>query len=171
MTALILNWQQAYEAGVLTCGGKGYHLAKLHRYGFPVPDGGVVVADIYRQLITRQRLPEASRRSALRAEDVTAPAAQEALVRVQQGITAAVLPMQVRTELEHFLRDSSGQPRHCRTFQRGERGWPQRLVRRYSPQRSPCAGRRGHLPCHAPVLCLAVDADGCSLPTPYGVCR
>ena len=39
MTTLILNWQQAYEAGVLTCGGKGYHLAKLHRYGFPVPDG------------------------------------------------------------------------------------------------------------------------------------
>ena len=51
MTALILNWRQAYEAGVLTCGGKGYHLAKLHRYGFPVPDGGVVVADVYRQLI------------------------------------------------------------------------------------------------------------------------
>jgi phosphoenolpyruvate synthase/pyruvate phosphate dikinase len=51
MTALILNWRQAYEAGVLTCGSKGYHLAKLHRYGFPVPDGGVVVADVYRQLI------------------------------------------------------------------------------------------------------------------------
>jgi hypothetical protein len=26
MTALILNWRQAYEAGVLSCGGKGYHL-------------------------------------------------------------------------------------------------------------------------------------------------
>jgi hypothetical protein len=39
MTARILNWRQAYEAGVLSCGGKGYHLAKLQRYGFPVPDG------------------------------------------------------------------------------------------------------------------------------------
>jgi hypothetical protein len=51
MAALILDWCQAYEAGLLACGGKGYHLAKLHRYGFPVPDGGVVVADVYRQLI------------------------------------------------------------------------------------------------------------------------
>jgi phosphoenolpyruvate synthase/pyruvate phosphate dikinase len=31
---------------VLTCGGKGYHLAKLHRYGFPVPNGGVVKVDL-----------------------------------------------------------------------------------------------------------------------------
>jgi hypothetical protein len=44
MAALTLDWCQAYEAGMLACGGKGYHLAKLHRYGFPVPDGGVVVA-------------------------------------------------------------------------------------------------------------------------------
>ena len=63
MTALILNWQQAFEAGVLTCGGKGYHLAKLQRYGFPVPPGGVVVADVYRRSSTRQRWPGASRRS------------------------------------------------------------------------------------------------------------
>jgi hypothetical protein len=30
MTALILNWFQACEAGVLACGGKGYRLAKLY---------------------------------------------------------------------------------------------------------------------------------------------
>lgn len=51
MTPLILNWHQAYEAGLLTCGGKGYHLAKLHRDGFPVPAGGIVVAEVYRQLM------------------------------------------------------------------------------------------------------------------------
>ena len=51
MATLALNWSQAYEAGVLTCGGKGYNLAKLHRYGFPVADGGVVVASVDRQLI------------------------------------------------------------------------------------------------------------------------
>ncbi len=107
MTALILNWRQAYEAGVLTCGGKGYHLAKLQRYGFPVPPGGVVVADVYRQLIHAPAL--AGSLETIRpwhAEDVMAPAAQEALLHVQQGITAAVLPMQVRTEIEHFLQGS-----------------------------------------------------------------
>lgn len=106
MTTFILDWRQAYEAGVLTCGGKGYHLAKLQRYGFPVPDGGVVVADVYRRLIHAPALAGSLRAiSTLRAEDVTEPMAAEALLRLQQGITAAVLPMQVCTELEHFLRE------------------------------------------------------------------
>jgi hypothetical protein len=38
MTVLILNWHQACEAGLSTRGDKGYHLAKLRRAGFPVPD-------------------------------------------------------------------------------------------------------------------------------------
>jgi rifampicin phosphotransferase len=40
----ILNWQEAYEAGVPVCGGKGYNLARLARYGFRVPRGGVLPA-------------------------------------------------------------------------------------------------------------------------------
>jgi rifampicin phosphotransferase len=84
MVALILDWCQAYEAGVLACGGEGYHLAKLHRYGFPVPDGGVVVADIYRQLIHGPTLAASLQAiSPRRAEDVTQPGAQEALARLQ----------------------------------------------------------------------------------------
>jgi phosphohistidine swiveling domain-containing protein len=39
-----LNWQEAYEAGVAVCGGKGYNLARLARYGFRVPRGGVLPA-------------------------------------------------------------------------------------------------------------------------------
>ena len=76
MPALILNWRQAYDAGVLTCGGKGYHLAKLHRYGFPVPSGGDVVADVYRQLIHRASTCRSLQAvSTLHAEDVTEPVA------------------------------------------------------------------------------------------------
>jgi pyruvate,water dikinase len=106
MTALILNWRRAYEAGVLSCGGKGYHLAKLHGYGFPVPDGGVVVPDVYRQLIHMPGLAGSLRAvSNLRAEEVTEPMATQALLRLEQGITTAVLPMQVWTELESFLHE------------------------------------------------------------------
>ena len=43
MTSL-LNWNQAYEAGPSVCGGKGYNLARLARYGFRVPHGGVLPA-------------------------------------------------------------------------------------------------------------------------------
>ena len=79
MTALILNWRRAYEAGVLSCGGKGYRLAKLHGYGFPVPDGGVVVPDVYRQLIHMPGLAGSLRAvSNLRAEEVTEPMATQA---------------------------------------------------------------------------------------------
>jgi pyruvate,water dikinase len=40
----LLNWHEAYEAGPSVCGGKGYNLARLARYGFRVPHGGVLPA-------------------------------------------------------------------------------------------------------------------------------
>jgi phosphoenolpyruvate synthase/pyruvate phosphate dikinase len=106
MTPLILNWHQACEAALLTSGGKGYHLAQLHRYGFPVPDGGVVVADVYRQLMQTPALAALRQALAtLHAEDVMDPMVQEQLAHVQQCITATVLPAQICTELEQFLRE------------------------------------------------------------------
>jgi pyruvate,water dikinase len=39
-----LSWPEAYEAGAAICGGKGYNLARLARYGFRVPRGGVLAA-------------------------------------------------------------------------------------------------------------------------------
>src|ERR1035441_1829320 len=39
-----LSWPEAYEAGPSVCGGKGYNLARLARYGFRVPRGGVLPA-------------------------------------------------------------------------------------------------------------------------------
>jgi rifampicin phosphotransferase len=41
MSAL-LTWEEAFGAGPLVCGGKGYNLARLARYGFRVPRGGVL---------------------------------------------------------------------------------------------------------------------------------
>src|ERR1035441_9882120 len=39
-----LDWQEAYQAGPAVSGGKGYNLARLARYGFRVPGGGVLPA-------------------------------------------------------------------------------------------------------------------------------
>src|ERR1035441_6880458 len=39
-----LSWQEAYQAGTAVCGGKGYNLARLARYGFRVPRGFVLPA-------------------------------------------------------------------------------------------------------------------------------
>jgi hypothetical protein len=84
MLPLIMNWAQAYEAGFMACGGKGYHLATLQRYGFPVPDGGVVVADVYRQLMQASvRAKRLHAVSTLHAEDATDPGVQEQLMHIQ----------------------------------------------------------------------------------------
>jgi rifampicin phosphotransferase len=105
MTSLILHWQEAFEAGLLTCGGKGYHLAQLHRYGFPVPYGGVVVADVYRQLMRAPVLAELTHGlSTLQAEGVLELTVQERLAQAQRVITTTRLPEQLSAELEPFLR-------------------------------------------------------------------
>ena len=38
------DWREANQAGPAACGGKGYNLARLARYGFRVPRGGVLAA-------------------------------------------------------------------------------------------------------------------------------
>lgn len=104
MAPLILNWQQAFEAGLLTCGGKGYHLAKLQRYGFAVPDGGVVIAEVYQQLMQTPTLAALKQvLESRRAEDVMDPGTLAQLACLRQAMMAADLPAQVLTELEAFL--------------------------------------------------------------------
>jgi phosphohistidine swiveling domain-containing protein len=104
MAPLILNWHQAFEAGLLTCGGKGYSLAKLHRYGFAVPPGGVVAAEVYRQLMREPALTAlAQALHGWHAEDVTQSAVQDQLARLRHAIMAADLPAQVHAELGPFL--------------------------------------------------------------------
>ncbi|NOY72805.1 MAG: pyruvate, phosphate dikinase [Gammaproteobacteria bacterium] len=56
MNSDVLNWNVALTAGASVCGGKGWNLARLHHYGFAIPNGFVVVAEIYRQLL--KQLPD-----------------------------------------------------------------------------------------------------------------
>ncbi len=48
----VLRYEQAWIAGPECFGGKGWNLSRLHRFGFPVPRGGVVTSDVYRQVIS-----------------------------------------------------------------------------------------------------------------------
>ena len=45
----VMTWQEAYDAGVDKSGGKGFNLGRLACYGFNVPKGGVLSADVYRE--------------------------------------------------------------------------------------------------------------------------
>ena len=44
-----MTWQKACDAGVDQSGGKGFNLDRLACYGFNVPTGGVLSADVYRE--------------------------------------------------------------------------------------------------------------------------
>jgi len=55
---LFLNWEDVYAAGVTVAGGKGWNLARLDRYGFTVPAGGVLAAQAYDDFILHNRMEE-----------------------------------------------------------------------------------------------------------------
>src|SRR6185369_17430353 len=38
----LMDWAEAVVAGPSVSGGKGWNLGRLHRYGFPVPEGCVL---------------------------------------------------------------------------------------------------------------------------------
>lgn len=46
-----IDWVKAYDAGTQSVGGKGWNLARLVRYGFKVPPGGVLTSKAYQQFI------------------------------------------------------------------------------------------------------------------------
>ena len=50
---MLLTWDQAFAAGSAVAGGKGWNLARLVRYGFAVPPGGVVAASVYAELFRK----------------------------------------------------------------------------------------------------------------------
>jgi len=44
---LVMDWHTAFKRGEQVVGGKAWNLARLHRYGLPVPDGIVLAAPLY----------------------------------------------------------------------------------------------------------------------------
>ncbi|HEX6780001.1 MAG TPA: PEP/pyruvate-binding domain-containing protein, partial [Ktedonobacterales bacterium] len=51
MAALIVSYEDAVPLGPTSVGGKGWNLGRLHRYGFPVPKGGILIAHAYTQFM------------------------------------------------------------------------------------------------------------------------
>ncbi|MBI2877047.1 MAG: pyruvate, phosphate dikinase [Candidatus Tectomicrobia bacterium] len=103
MTYLV-DWEMAVALGPAAVGGKGWNLGRLHRYGFAVPAGGVVVADAYRLFLRENGLePRVASLSTLRAGEVTDPAAARGLDEMTEAIRAARLPEALAADLERFL--------------------------------------------------------------------
>lgn len=121
----VLDWAGAAQAGAGIAGGKGWNLGRLHRYGFPVPAGGVLVADAYRKFMGQQELETLTGRVAnLDARSVTLPDAMQGLGAVQTAIAASSLPCDVAEEVESFLRNAglAGRPVAVRSSATAEDG-------------------------------------------------
>ncbi|HEY7675951.1 MAG TPA: PEP/pyruvate-binding domain-containing protein [Candidatus Methylomirabilis sp.] len=108
MNPLVLSYGDAATAGPAVVGGKGWSLGRLHRYGFPVPPGGVLAAAVYTQLMAapavRALAAEAGR---LRADDTVTPEGSRALAALREGIEATSLPSGVADGVSAFLREAA----------------------------------------------------------------
>lgn len=100
----LLDWGSAASAGVEACGGKGWNLARLARYGFAVPDGGVLIARAYQSLLEQcLEAGEAERLQELKAASVTDETVTARLDALCQRILEAPLPEGVEAALAEFL--------------------------------------------------------------------
>lgn len=100
----LLTWDQAFAAGSEVVGGKGWNLARLARYGFEVPPGGVVAASVYAELF---RTPDiaalAAPLAAVTPDEVGLPGVQARLATLRDLVVRTGLPAGARAELGRFL--------------------------------------------------------------------
>ncbi len=107
MTDTILSYALAAERGPSVAGGKGWNLGRLAGFGFPVPVGAVIAADVYRVVMERPEIAELRDAVAhVQAERVTEPEVTAALARLRDAVEATTLSEQVRGEIAAFLDDA-----------------------------------------------------------------
>ncbi len=98
------DWVGAVNASAAEVGGKGHNLARLHKYGFPVPVGGVLTARAYHDFLDSNGLTETVRVAAgIQAGDVLDPANEKKLAEIRCKIKAGEVPETVAGELTEQL--------------------------------------------------------------------
>jgi phosphohistidine swiveling domain-containing protein len=99
-----LNWEESAKSDPAEVGGKGYNLGRLHRYGFPVPAGGVLTSRAYRDFLQCNRLEESINAAyGIGAEAVNDPANEKILEEIRRKIIASQIPGIIRQELAENL--------------------------------------------------------------------
>ncbi len=100
-----LLWPEAFEVGAARCGGKGWNLSRLHRYGFKVPIGGVLTAEGYIHILRSTPIADLLQDlSRVSAEEAVKPDVMAALDLLRHNIESAEWPPLFAKELDEFLR-------------------------------------------------------------------
>lgn len=101
---IVLGWGAAAAAGAAKVGGKGWNLGRLCQFGFPVPRGGVITAEVYRRFMAQPALAALWRPlSTVTALDAAAPEVAERLAQIRTVICATELPPDITAALTAFL--------------------------------------------------------------------
>src|SRR5450432_74543 len=104
MTQFIVSYQDAVHLGPAIVGGKGWNLGRLYRYGFRVPEGSILNAQIYTQFMEHPTLKALSTElGSVQANDVTDAGVEDALQTLRMTIEAAELPSEVEQAVQAFL--------------------------------------------------------------------
>ena len=121
----VLTWEQAFAAGSAAAGGKGWNLARLARYGFAVPRGGVVAASVYAELF---RTPDvaalAARLATVTPDEVGGDDVQARLAALRDLVVRTGLPPAARAAVGRFLEEAGleGRPLAVRSSAAAEDG-------------------------------------------------
>src|ERR1044071_7110448 len=100
----LMDWAEAVVAGPSVSGGKGWNLGRLHRYGFPVPEGCVLSVEGYNRLMSEPKLREMQTAiSYVKAEEVTDPEIESKLAALRLAIESAELPEEMVEEVEQLM--------------------------------------------------------------------
>jgi len=100
----LLDWPAAEAAGPAVAGGKGWNLARLSRYGFPVPPGGVVASGAYARFMSDpalSRMQEDLR--TISAGDAATPENVRRLEEMQSAIRHTPMPQEIIEQVRAFL--------------------------------------------------------------------
>lgn len=104
----ILSWSDAALAGANICGGKGWNLGRLYRYGFQVPLGGVIPASYYQQIVSTPEIKNLQLKlSKITALEVTKIEIIEKLNKIRDLIENIELSVELINELKIFLSSSN----------------------------------------------------------------
>ena len=100
----LLTWDEAFAASSAAVGGKGWNLARLARYGFTVPRGGVVAASVYAELFrTADVAALAAPLATVTPADVERADVQAQLATLRDLVIRTGLPPAVRQAVGRFL--------------------------------------------------------------------
>ncbi|MDQ2717054.1 MAG: PEP/pyruvate-binding domain-containing protein, partial [Chloroflexota bacterium] len=107
MTRSIISYAAAVSAGPEAVGGKGWNLGRLHRYGFVVPQGGILAADAYTQFMAQPELQCLCNKLAhVPAEDSASAEIASALHTLRAQIEAVPFAAEVESAVRAFMSDA-----------------------------------------------------------------